>query len=357
MLEAHQLPFVLAGVVLMTLQPLLVTMSQNSEGKLDYNSASSTLFTEGLKIVISSSLLFRSGQHQTVKLEVKELLQFSIPAIIYFVNNNLVFIILGYVNPTTFQLLSQLKIVFTGLLFRVFLRRTLTKWQYLAIWQLTCGCATSHIPLNAATSSDATSTTSLGSMLSVASCLLSAMGGIYTEKLLKGSVSSSIHWQNIQLYGWGIIFNFLGACISEPDMLVGFNLLKGFNFWACIVVLNNALNGLAISAILKYADNIARVYAHAAAMMVTMVVSVFLFGQSITPQLGIAVAMVAASALQYNLKESSAQPEPVKTAEPARTPGLLNTELADKVGVQENEETMMAGDSRGKKKLAESEAL
>jgi hypothetical protein len=33
------------------------------------------------------------------------------------------------------------------------------------------------------------------------------------------------------------------------------------------VVLCNALNGLAISAVLKYADNIARVYAHAIAMI------------------------------------------------------------------------------------------
>lgn len=44
------------------------------------------------------------------------------------------------------------------------------------------------------------------------------------------------------------------------------------------MILNNALNGLAISAILKYADNIARVYAHSAAMLTTMVCSVALFG-------------------------------------------------------------------------------
>ena len=54
-------------------------------------------------------------------------------------------------------------------------------------------------------------------------------------------------------------------------------------------------------AILKYVDNIARVYAHAIAMMVTMGVSVQLFHAPITPQLVLAVVLVATSTLQYNL--------------------------------------------------------
>merc|ERR550537_2077290 len=78
-------------------------------------------------------------------------------------------------------------------------------------------------------------------------------------------------------------------------------MLTGFNGAAWTVVVCNALNGLAISAVLKYADNIARVYAHAIAMMVTMGVSTQLFHAPITPQLVLAVTLVATSTLQYNL--------------------------------------------------------
>lgn len=342
MLERHQLPYVLAGMVLMALQPLLVTLSQNEHGKLDYNPASSTLFTELLKIVISTGFLVRGGEHKSIVFDPKDFAQFSIPAVIYFVNNNLVFFILQYVNPTTFQLLSQLKTVFTGLLFRIFLGRTLTKWQYLAIWQLTCGTATSQIPLCVTATVGAAAATSssapIGLMMSVASCMLSAMGGIYSEKLLKGG-TSSMHWQNIQLYGWGVALNTLGALGSDPDSVV--NPLKGFNFWAFIVVLNNALNGLAISAILKYADNIARVYAHAAAMMVTMLVSVCLFNQSITPQLTIAVAIVGASAVQYNLKDTPAAQLPQKaqyTPVQKTEPEVVGVELADRANSKKGDD-------------------
>ena len=73
--------------------------------------------------------------------------------------------------------------------------------------------------------------------------------------------------------------------------------------WAVSVVLCNALNGLAISAVLKYADNIARVYAHAIAMVLTMLAAVQMHGKPLSPQLILAVVMVAASTLQYNLPQ------------------------------------------------------
>ena len=56
------------------------------------------------------------------------------------------FFILQAVDPTTFQLLSQMKTIFTGLLFRVFLKRKLTTVQYLALVVLACGTACSQIP-------------------------------------------------------------------------------------------------------------------------------------------------------------------------------------------------------------------
>lgn len=311
-MEQKQLPFILAGVLLMTLQPLLVTLSQNADGQLDYSPMSSTLLSELGKMGISSGFLFAgtSALKPQVKLQRRELLEYSVPALIYFVNNNLNFVILSHVSATTFQLLSQLKTVFTGLLFRFFLSRHLTFYQYVAIWQLACGTAVSQLPpclAGGSESSGPKGSSLLGLLLSMVSCVLSAFGGIYSEKLLKDKPNDSIHWQNIQLYMWGVLFNLLGMFLhSGVDLLQSEGFFRGFNAWACAVVLNNALNGLAISAILKYADNIARVYAHAAAMLVTMVLSVFLFGQTPTPQLVIAVAVVAASAVQYSYKPAAA---------------------------------------------------
>ena len=309
MFDRAQAPFTASASFLMALQPLLVAHSKNAAGGFDYSVPSSVMVSEGLKLVISSALLCSqlvSGMvgrllHEDAALEF---FSYVLPALIYFVNNNCVFFILQAVDPTTFQLLSQMKTIFTGLLFRVFLKRRLTVVQYLALATLACGTACSQLPgPDAACQGGSRHSSLLGLALSVLSALLSALGGIYSEKLLKGRASASIHWQNIQLYVWGVAFNLLGVWLKDAAPLREHGLLAGYDGRAWAVVLCNALNGLAISAVLKYADNIARVYAHAIAMVLTMLAAVQMHGKPLSPQLILAVVMVAASTLQYNLPQ------------------------------------------------------
>ena len=317
MFAKDQAPFTLTAALLMSLQPVLVTLSKNPLGGFSYSVPSSTMLSEALKLAISFTLLSQqllSGKITALLHDdsLTEFCSYIIPSFIYFINNNCIFFILQAVDPTTFQLLSQMKTIFTGLLFRVFLKRKLTAVQYLALVTLAAGTACSQLPSgssggggkwhrSAMAAQAGLAAPIIGGLLSVLSSLLSALGGIYNEKLLKGRPSSSIHWQNIQMYVWGVAFNALGAYMKDGTSMAQLGLLHGFTPSAWAVVVCNALNGLAISAVLKYADNIARVYAHAIAMMVTMAVSTQLFHAPITPQLVLAVTLVATSTLQYNL--------------------------------------------------------
>ena len=65
---------------------------------------------------------------------------------------------------------------------------------------LACGTACSQLPSGKHGYRDSQSANPLvGGLLSVLSSLLSALGGIYNERLLKGRPTASIHWQNIQM--------------------------------------------------------------------------------------------------------------------------------------------------------------
>lgn len=55
------------------------------------------------------------------------------------------FFFLQYVDPATYQILGNLKIVSTGLLLRLALRRYLSRLQWLALLLLMAGAATSQI--------------------------------------------------------------------------------------------------------------------------------------------------------------------------------------------------------------------
>ena len=55
-------------------------------------------------------------------------------------------------------------------------------------------------------------------------------------------------------------------------------LLQGYQPIVWLLIVNNTLVGLAISAILKFANNLVRVFAHTAAMLLTMFLECVLMG-------------------------------------------------------------------------------
>ncbi|KAK8923424.1 CMP-sialic acid transporter 1 [Platanthera zijinensis] len=77
--------------------------------------------------------------------EWKTVRLFVVPSVIYLVHNNVQFATLTYVDPLTYQIMGNLKIVTTGILFRLFLKRKLSILQWLAIILLVVGTTTSQV--------------------------------------------------------------------------------------------------------------------------------------------------------------------------------------------------------------------
>ena len=69
--------------------------------------------------------------------------------------------------------------------------------------------------------------------------------------------------------------------------------------WTYLVVSTLSSSGLPVSWIMKYADSIVKVYATSMAMLVTMVVSILLFGQTPTLQLLLGIFTATASLQMY----------------------------------------------------------
>ena len=117
---------------------------------------------------------------------------------------------------------------------------------------------------------------------------------------MKGN-RASIHFQNVQLYVFGILANVLALLWrNEIGPSATTSLFHGFNGWACVVVVANGSCGLAVSFLLRYADSIAKTYATALSIPATTLVSHLCFGTDLgAPNvLGTAV-MVASLAYFY----------------------------------------------------------
>jgi len=328
MFSPKQAPFTVVAAVTMALQPILLTLSKGPKGYFEYSVGSATLLCELLKLGFSSIMLaiqlIRNPEQKGNVLSsrpLREFAQFLVPAVIYFANNNLVFVILMALDPSTFQLVSQTKTIFTGILFRVMLRRRLTIFQWMALFFLACGTACSQIPTSSpadekrgsalmlmtsekeleAGTNELSLPTWVGVLVTLLTAALSSLAGVYNELLLKGRVVAPIHWQNMQMYIHGAWLNLAFMLIYDGDDIRANGVLHGYTWLTWAAIICNASVGIAVSAVLKYCDNIARVYAHAIAMLCVMLVSVPLFGVAVTAQLIIALLLVTGSTLQYNI--------------------------------------------------------
>ena len=72
-------------------------------------------------------------------------LLYLVPSIVYWLHNNVQFVTLKYVDPATYQIMGNLKIVTTGLLLWLCLRRQLSALQWMALALLMIGATTSQV--------------------------------------------------------------------------------------------------------------------------------------------------------------------------------------------------------------------
>ena len=264
----------------------------------------------------------------------------------------------------TFQVLGNLKIVTTGVLSYLFLNRSLTTLRWCALFLVTVGAMTTQLAAGGArggrggrggglnVNGASFSAPWKGYVLGLADACCSAAGAVYTEFLMKRN-DDTIHWQNVQMYSFGLLFNVVrltgedvikafGAAgggeaadvhwvgIDGEGMLDGSSdgsggggdylhddgagdgtevdwldwrravtaqlwftrVFEGHGVFSTLVVLNLACAGLLISYVLKYVDAVAKVFATSMAMFITPLLSYVLFhkGLSLPMYLGVFTA-------------------------------------------------------------------
>ncbi|KAL3815110.1 hypothetical protein ACJIZ3_016378 [Penstemon smallii] len=300
--------YVVASVltILTSSQGILTTLSQSNGGyKYDYSTV--PFLAEVFKLIVSSMLLWRECQRSPspkMTTDWRSVRLYPIPSIIYLVHNNVQFATLTYVDTSTYQIMGNLKIVTTGILFRLFLKRKLSTLQWMAIVLLAIGTTTSQVKGCGQASCDSVFSSPIqGYVLGILSACLSALAGVYTEFLMKKN-NDSLYWQNIQLYTFGAIFNL--AKLVLDDFRSGFEkgawwqrLFNGYSITTWMVVLNLGSTGLLVSWLMKYADNIVKVYSTSMAMLLTMLLSVFLFNFKPTLQLFLGIFVCIMSLHMY----------------------------------------------------------
>ncbi|XP_071109677.1 probable UDP-sugar transporter protein SLC35A4 [Haliotis cracherodii] len=255
------------------------------EGKLPFRSSSVVLSTEVLKIVLSIAMMLPELGRGDIKMpSLSNCIPFVVPAVLYCINNNLSVYMQVQMDPTTYQILGNMKVASTAILYRIIMQRKLSSVQWISLGVLSMsGILDSYGGMQNKVSvwSGEIHLTVTGLLMMCAYCWISGLAGVYTEYILKKQYETSLHVQNTLLYTFGIVLNggvwALQEAVSGKEGERRLNLFEGFTFKTWVIVVSLAFNGLIMSAIMKHGSNITRLFIISSAMLVTTLLSVAIF--------------------------------------------------------------------------------
>jgi len=292
--------------------------SKREDGTYPYNTVVIPCAVEAVKLMVSSVFVLRerlTWEKHSQPLSSSSLQSFvaySFPALCYFVSNNCMFYIIRYLGASTFQIMNNLKVLSTGVFLYTFLGRKLSWLQWKALIMLVIGCMVTQLSTSCDEGSRANNQSNLaGYALVFVSAVTSGAGGVFSEWLLKGKGAAaqrsngdkdSIHWQNMQLYVFGVLFGVVSLRMDANWASVpGQNPFHGFNAFAYATVATLAICGLLVSFILKYLDNVAKCFCAALSMLCVALLDSFMNHETIPMRLTLGIFLTGLALEQYHL--------------------------------------------------------
>eukprot|EP00759_Apiculatamorpha_spiralis_P059239 PhF_6_TR9757/c0_g1_i1/m.15035/K15272/SLC35A1_2_3; solute carrier family 35 (UDP-sugar transporter), member A1/2/3 len=200
----------------------------------------------------------------------------ALPALLYTIQNYLMYVALTNLEATTFQVGFQLKVPSTAILSVMLLKKKLCWKKWLAVVVLTFGVImTSMGPSKnkQGVNKEEHSTHVLGMMSVVGGSLCCAFASVYFEYVLKHHSSSGtygIWYRNAQLSFFSLLCAFTSVSwASGPN--------NGLSMPAWILVGLQALRGIVVALVIQHADNIDKCYATALSIVLCAFVSITWF--------------------------------------------------------------------------------
>lgn len=276
------------------------------DGEVPFNPSSCVVMIELAKLLISLVTLILSGSFHVLRTPPPPVLvaPYAVPAVLYALNNNLVVHMQAYMDPSSYQVLSNLKIASTALLYSSCLGKRLKFRQWFALGLLmTAGACHSYSSLDLEDSEgkgdeseqSRLRITAWGLFLVLIYCCVSGLAAVYTEMVLKRQ-KLPLSLQNLYLYVFGVTLN-LASSFSTIANERAF--MEGYTFVVWVIIAGQAVNGLLMSVVLKHGSGITRLFVISCSMLVNALMSWAVLGLQLTPIFLLPVAMIGLAAYLY----------------------------------------------------------
>ncbi|KAI9484385.1 nucleotide-sugar transporter-domain-containing protein [Zychaea mexicana] len=318
----------LSLIVLVVQNSTLVLMMRYSRivqkpGQPMYIASTAVFLAEVLKIIACLAVMYHQQRYWSkfvlvVRQEIlgkpKETAKMLIPSSLYALQNNLLYVALSNLEAATFQVTYQMKIMSTAIFSVVLLGRSLTRAKWFALVLLMIGVtlvqsqsmASAPPPSGESGSiedgSGVTQNPLIGLIAVITSCISSGFAGCYFEKILKTS-DTSMWVRNIQLGLSGAVFSLVGMLMYDMQPLRQGGMLQGYDWLTWVVIANQALGGLLVAIVVKYADVILKSFATSISLILSSAISFYFFDFRLSLQFVVGACIVIFATYNYSLPD------------------------------------------------------
>ena len=234
------------------------------------------------------------------------------PSAVYLIQNNLLYVAASNLDVATYQITYQLKILTTAMFAVTMLGKKLHATQWISLVLLVAGVAMVQLSdVKEVKVADTEQSKFIGFSAALTACCLSGFAGVYFEKILKGS-DVSVWMRNVQLAILSVPLGFLSSYVKDGGAIAEKGFLHGYDGFVWFTVAQNALGGLLVAVVVKYADNILKGFACSLAIIITCIASIFIFDFSLSIQFTMGAALVIGSIFMYGYQPPQKQGLPEK---------------------------------------------
>jgi UDP-sugar transporter A1/2/3 len=206
-----------------------------------------------------------------------------VPASLYALQNNLAFYALNNLDPATFQVAYQLKILTTAIFSVLIVHKKIKRRQWFALFLLFVGVSLVQLPQDNLSSNSANDPTGesknrlLGLLTVIVCCMSSGFSGVYFERLIKFNPNQSLWIRNIQLAMFCLLISSVGMLYQDFSSIMTDGIFQGYSTLTWTVVLLQAFGGLIVAAVVKHADNVLKGFATSISIILSTLLSFILF--------------------------------------------------------------------------------
>ena len=243
-----------------------------------YCEISKFLITAICACVCKNTEIYKSCQDQPLTI-----LKLSIPSLCYVVQNNLSYYAILATSAPTFQLWSNMKLLTTAMFMSILLQTRISCHKFLCLLQIICGLTITHMHKSF--------TWEFGISYILILSVVSGFSSTYTELLLKDS-SLSFLTKTFYMYLFSALFSFPFYTYQELN-----------NTYLSIMLCLNIVSGMSVSLIMKYSNNMVKIFLTFFSLMISAVLSSMCCSFRISKTFIVSSLIVCIAIFQYNSKE------------------------------------------------------